>query len=464
VGHITGSVAEENDNDPVEVRGDQILGSALDTSLGYPPTSPIYHRGGFTYDNKYWRYYPNGMIASSENTCAQVLYGPIYEFYDGIGQFDGALGFPTTDVATLPDGTSYAAFENGALWLNASNQVQEVLPLPPGMVKAFSGGLDPSVAGITQFAQTKVQELVTTALASQGAQDKATVTATLAFDSVGQGACIGAGFSSVGTSLPRSHTFRVHVEASLNGCWGILGNIASADLHVTVRLRLQGSTVSGFLEGYTIDGVSTPAGAFDEELRSQLRQALDGEYGQDLINQQVPSGVQVLAVSVDQHGNVLICIEPLCTMSTLSAQVEGSLRGETLARLRAFRDELFADSSIAPQFAQIVDVFGPLFINLLHAQPDGQELGGQVAKMLVGAAQDPDREGLKREVITTAEQLVEAEEHAREHRDYVPLVLGRAIRQLRRAAAQGQDLAAALSEAPSVFERHRRDDDEDRDD
>ena len=464
MGHITGSVAEENDNDPVEVRGDQILGSALDTYLGYPPTSPIYHRGGFTYDNKYWRYYPNGMIASSENTCAQVLYGPIYEFYDGIRQFDGALGFPTTDVATLPDGTSYAAFENGALWLNASNQVQEVLPLPPGMVKAFSGGLDPSVAGITQFAQTKVQELITTALASQGAQGKATVTATLAFDSVGQGACIGAGFSSVGTSLPRSHTFRVHVEGSLNGCWGILGNIASADLHVTVRLRLQGSTVSGFLEEYTIDGVSTPAGAFDAELRSQLKQALDGEYGQDLIKQQVPSGIQVLGVSVDQHGNVLHLhraavhdVNALRTGRRLTARRD-------VTRLRTFRDELFAESSIARQFAQIVDVFGPLFINRLHAQPDGQELGGHIAKMLVGAAQDPDREGLKREVIATAEQLVEAEEHAREHPDYVPLVLGRAIRQLRHAAAQGQDLAAVLREPRSVFEREGRDDDEDRDD
>jgi hypothetical protein len=464
VGHITGSVADENDNDPVEVRGYQILGSALDTLLGYPPTSPIYHRGGYVYDNKFWRYYPNGIIASSENTCAQVLYGPIYDYYDGIGQFDGRLGFPTTDITALPDGTSYAAFDNGVLWLNASNDVQELSPLAPGLVQSFSGGLNPTASGIAQFAQSKIQGLVSNALASQGAQGKVDVTATVTFDSVGQGACIGAGFESVGTSLPRSHTFRVHVDASLTGCLGFFGDIVSADFHVTVRLRVGGGKVSVFLEGYTIDGVSSPFGALDNDVRSQLAQALNGEYGQDLLNQALPSGIQLLAVTVDTQGDIQIFIEPLCTTSTLSTQMDGSMRGETLTRLRAFRDELLGESPIAGEFGQILDVFGAFFIDRLRAQPDAHELGGYIANMLVGAAHSRAQASLKRELITTAELLVEAEKHARRNPDYVPLVLDRAIRQVRHAAAQGQDLTTALSQAGPIFERHLHDEDQDRDD
>jgi hypothetical protein len=462
VGHITGSVAEFNDNDPVEVRGYEILGSSIDAALGYPPTTPIYHRGGYVYDNKYWRYYPHGMIASSENTCAQVLYGAIYDHYDDVGQFDGHLGFPTTDITTLADGTSYAAFDSGVLWLDHSGTVQEVQPLSSGLVASFSGGLDPTPAGIAQFAQGKISGLVDAALAQQGAQGQVVVDATVTFDSVGQGACTGAGFSSAGTSLPRSHTFRVHVDAGLTGCLGVFGKPISADFHVTVRIRLGGGKVSVFLESYAIDGVSSPAGAFDSDIRSRLSQALNGEYGQDLLNQALPSGIQVLAVTVDAQGNIQIFIEPLCTTSTLSAQIDGSLRGETLVRLRALRDDLVGESSLAGELRQIVDVFGPYLVDRLHAEPDGRELRTHIASMLVGATRQRSRARLKEQVLTTAEQLVEAERHARTDPEYLPLVLERAVKQIRHAAAHEQDLLSALAEAGPIFERHQRHEDDER--
>ena len=471
MGHIKGNVAEANDNDPVEVRGDEIMGTALDTILGYPPSTPIYHRGGFVYDNKFWRYYPHGMIASSENTCAHVLYGPIYEYYDGIGQFDGRLGFPTTDITSLPDGTSYAAFDHGVLWLSPSDGVVEVQPLAPSLVQSVSGGLDPTGPGIAAFAQDKIQGLIASALASQGSEQqtdlvtKVQANATVTFDSVGLGACVGAGFHSAGISLPRSHTFRVHVDAHLTGCFGIFGDLATADFHVTARLRVSGGTASVFLESYAIDHISSPAGAFDDQVRSSLTKALNDEYGQDLLNQQLPSGLQLLAVTVDQDGVIGIYIEPLCTTSTLSSQIHGSLRGETLTRLRAFRDELFGESSIAREFNQIIDVFGPFFIDRMRAEEDSRELGAHIAEMLVGAARKRDRARLKREVITTAERLVEAEKHARRDPHYVSLVIDRAVRQVRHAGAQGQDLTTALSEAGGIFERdHQRDRDHDRDD
>jgi hypothetical protein len=470
VAHIKGNVADANDNDPVEIRGYQIQGTALGTILGYPPTTPIYHRGGFVYDNKFWRYYPHGMIASSENTCAHVLYGPIYTYYDKVGQFDGHLGFPTTDVKTLPDGTSYAAFDHGVLWLDGTNHVQEVPPVAAGLVKSLSGGLDPTGPGIAEFAQDKIQKIIADALASQGAQQntdlvaQVQVTATVTFDSVGQGACVGAGLYSVGTSLPRSHTFRIHVEGSLTGCFGIFGDLATADLHVTARLQVvDGSKVSVYLEGYSIDSVKSPAGAFDGQIRGSIMQALNSEYHQDLLNQQLPASIQLLAVTVDEDGEIHVFIEPPCTTSTLSARIDGSLRDETLLRLRTFRNELVGESPIGREFNQILDVFGPVFIDALHAEDDRDELGGHIAKMLVGAARERGREHLKREVIATAERLVEAEKHARREPDYVKLVVQRAIRQVRHAAAQGQDLATALREAEHVFERHHRDDDDDDD-
>jgi hypothetical protein len=83
--------------------------------------------------------------------------------------------------------------------------------------------------------------------------------------------------------------------------------------------------------------------------------------------------------------------------------------------------------------------------------------------MLVGAARKRDRARLKREVIATAERLVEAEKHARRDPSYLSLVLERAIRQIRHAAAQGQDLATALSESERIFEPHHRVDDDDHD-
>jgi hypothetical protein len=464
VGHIKGNVADPNDNDPVEIRGDQIMGTALDAILGYPPSSPIYHRGGFVYDNKFWRYYPHGMIASSENTCAHVLYGPIYSHYDGINQFDGRLGFPTTDITTLPDGTSYAAFDKGVLWLDGSNEVHEVTPLSSTLVQSLSGGLEPTGPGIAQFAQDKIQGLIAAALTAQGGDaSQVQATATVTFDSVGQGTCVGAGFHTAGTSLPRSHTFRVHVDASLNGCWGILGDLVTADFHVTVRLRFGGGKVSVFLEGYHIDHVSSPAGAFDSQVIAALSQALNHEYGQDLLNQQLPSGIQLLGVTVDQDGNIQIFIEPMCTTSTLAAQIDGTMRRETLTRLRALRDELVGESSIGREFNQIVDVFGPFFIDRLHGERDRRDLGAHIAEMLVGAARKRDRARLKREVIATAERLVEAEKHARRDPSYLSLVLERAIRQIRHAAAQGQDLATALSESERIFEPHHRVDDDDHD-
>jgi hypothetical protein len=95
------------------------------------------------------------MILCDATTCAQVLFGPILDYYASINQFESALGFPSTDVSQMPDGTSFVAFENGVIWLDEQGTVHNLDPLAPIFVKAFSG-IDPTPNGIAAFAQNKI--------------------------------------------------------------------------------------------------------------------------------------------------------------------------------------------------------------------------------------------------------------------------------------------------------------------
>ena len=98
---IIGSPVEFEDGDPVEIRAMQLWGTGLGNSLGPAwEASPIYSNEFNTY---FWQYYPNGMIACGPGNCACVLYGAIYNYYDLQDEFQGPLGFPTSDVTQLLD-------------------------------------------------------------------------------------------------------------------------------------------------------------------------------------------------------------------------------------------------------------------------------------------------------------------------------------------------------------------------
>jgi hypothetical protein len=383
VTHIGGTATEDNDNDPVEVRQYQILGTTLDEAIGYP-TTPIWHGGGF-----YWRYFERGMIVSGPGACASVLYGPILDFYGTVGQFHGQLGSAASDVSLLPDGTSYAVFENGVVWVDGEGNAGELSPLAPALVKAF-GGLDPSAEGIAKFAQEKIQSMAQSALeSSQHLRENVNqITVSVNFVETGEGSCRGAGFSSAGHSLTRSHVFHAHFEFGLTGCAGTFGG-ASADLRVVVRLQVAPPTVSAFMESFDIEAVSSPFGAGDGDITQALSNQLVNQYGKDLIGKTLPSGFNVLAGLVDREGEANVYIEPLCTTSSILSRSERPEVDATLNRLREVRDAHLTHTPHGRDLVAIVDAFGGILLAALRRHPDGERLRRWLGDLLVEAAGRP---------------------------------------------------------------------------
>ncbi len=91
---IVGIPADPGEENPVAVRGVQIEGSSLQAAIGFPETPVYTNRPDFPSERRYWQYYGDGMILCDANTCAQVLFGPILDYYATINQFESALGFP----------------------------------------------------------------------------------------------------------------------------------------------------------------------------------------------------------------------------------------------------------------------------------------------------------------------------------------------------------------------------------
>lgn len=138
---IIGIPADPGEENPVATRGVQIEGSSLQADIGFPET-PVYTNQPDTSSERiYWQYYgngiwPDGMILCDANTCAQVLFGPILDYYATINQFGSPLGFPSTDVTKMPDGTSFVAFENGVIWLDEQETIHNLDAIASNLVKA----------------------------------------------------------------------------------------------------------------------------------------------------------------------------------------------------------------------------------------------------------------------------------------------------------------------------------------
>lgn len=286
---IIGQVDDPNNNDPVEVRALQVLDAGLEPQIGLP-ASPVYYDLDGEQPAHYWQYFDTGVIVWSENTCAQVLYGPIMDYWGTTGQFQGPLGSPATDITPAPqnDGEFYAVFEHGVLWQYVNGDVTQSNPVQSSDVEAFTG-FDPTISGITQLAQQTLSSLAQSALATnqQLMQYVSSINSTVTFDSIGLGGCSGASFSSAGTSLLPSHIFKVHFDFGLNGCAGAFGD-ATADIHVTVRLTLSATDVQAFLVSYTIDAVGSPFEAANQQIKNGLTNALNDQFGSALVDASIP--------------------------------------------------------------------------------------------------------------------------------------------------------------------------------
>lgn len=392
---IGGQRADDNDNDPVEVRHYQILGGGLDDELGRFPTSPIWTRWDVGTGYLFWQYFPNGIIISSPDTCACVLYGPIYNFWDETGEFDGPLGAPSTDVLRLPSapagpgspppppGASYAVFEHGVLYLDPDigATVAELSPVTPDLVTNGTG-IVPTGDGIAQAAQVTIQAFADSTLATnQHLSDNVEkINTRTSFNSTGPGGCSGASFNADGRSLLRSHILNVHFDFTLKGCAGTFGD-ASADLRLEVRLFINPPSVTARLVNFWIDAVSSPFSAGDSDIRDGLTSALNGQFGRDLLNRTIPKGITVLAGIVENSGDVNLYIAPICAASALVSQSENSST-TTLSQLRRLRDEHLAKRLTTRNLVEVMEVFGPALVAGVQDQRDGPALREAITQLL----------------------------------------------------------------------------------
>jgi hypothetical protein len=446
--HIVGAIADPGENDPVEVRGFQIEGTAIGNTIGYA-TSPVYtNRPDFPSQRKYWQYYSNGMIVSGFNTCAQVLFGPILDYYGTVGQFGGHLGCPSTDIKQAQDGTSFAAFENGVVWLDSQGTVHELEPLEPVLVKAYSG-IDPTPTGIAAFAQTKMNSLAEQAIQnnSQLKDNVSSISATVQFEQTGAGGCASASFQIAGTSLQRSHIFKVHFDFNLSGCAGVLGG-ASADLHITARLRITPPSVSAFLESFNIDGVSSPAGLGDSDITNGLTNALYQQQGVDLIGAKLPAGADILAAVVDGAGNVDAYQEPMCMSSAMVTRAAQPAALATLAQIRRLRDQHLLRAKDGKQFTQVVDGFGPMLTEAIRTQPDGTQLREKVSQFLLAHFHEhADLEKLSREIAEPNRRAVSLLNTVAKNRRSGDLerIRARSVRFIREEISEGVSFASVMA-------------------
>jgi hypothetical protein len=380
---IVGIPADPAGDNPVAVRGFQIEGSALQAAIGFPETPVYTNRPDFPSERRYWQYYSNGMILCDANTCAQVLFGPILDYYASVNQFESALGFPSTDVSQMPDGTSFVAFENGVIWLDEQGTIHNLDPIAPILVKAFSG-IDPSPSGIAAFAQNEITTLAQQQLQTnpQLSGNVSSISATVQFESTGDRGCAGASLDTLGHSLLRSHIFKVHFDFGLSGCAGAFGS-ASADMHMTVRLRVSPAKISAFLESFNIDAVSSPGGLGDNDIQTGLSNAFYSEQGVDLINQPVQAGANVLSAIVDDAGNVNVYTEPLCMGSSMMRRVANPRAESTLEQIRQLRDKHLVRSPQGRQIVQLFEAAGPVVTEAVRREEYSSELRGRVSEFLV---------------------------------------------------------------------------------
>jgi stage II sporulation protein D len=93
--HITGPIREKYD--------------ALDCAPGLPRSRQVQVADGLR------QKFEDGTIYFSEGTGAHELHGPVLAHYLEVGGPNGRLGFPTTDVRRLENGSVRAGFEHGAI-------------------------------------------------------------------------------------------------------------------------------------------------------------------------------------------------------------------------------------------------------------------------------------------------------------------------------------------------------------
>jgi hypothetical protein len=379
------------------------------------------------------------MILCDRNTCAHVLYGPILDYYGTINQFGSALGFPSTDVTQIPDGTSFVAFENGVIWLDGQGTIHNLDPIASNIVKGATG-IDPTPNGIADYVQQQINTLAQQQV--QTNKNISSISTTVQFESIGDRGCAGASIDTLGHSLLRSHIFKVHFDMKLRGCAGVFGD-ATADLHVTIRLSVSPTKISAFLVSFNIDAVSSPGGFADNDISTALSNALYSQQGVDQINQAVPAGVTVLTAIVDGTGNVNIYMEPMCLGSSMLLRVAEPQAEPTLEQIRRLRDEYLLATPQGVQMVQLFEAAGPIVTEAIRHEEHASELRGRISEFLLhNFTKAADLASISKALEEPGRRAVALVDRLANNRgqDAIPAVLNNVIRFVREEVSPRADI------------------------
>ncbi|SET77608.1 N-acetylmuramoyl-L-alanine amidase, partial [Geodermatophilus poikilotrophus] len=92
------------------------------SGLGYPVTDVQPLGGGGVF-----AHFEGGSVYWSAATGARIVYGVVRDRWAAAGWETGALGYPTTDVQSLPSGGLYAHFQRGSIYWTAGTGARVVL-------------------------------------------------------------------------------------------------------------------------------------------------------------------------------------------------------------------------------------------------------------------------------------------------------------------------------------------------
>jgi hypothetical protein len=140
--------------------------------------------------------------------------------------------------------------------------------------------------------------------------------------------------------------------------------------------------VTARLVNYWIDGVSSPFSAGDHDIRDGLSQALNGQYGRDLLNRSMPKGFTVIGAIVENNGDVDLYIAPLCSASSVLMSTNQAASMESLAQIRRLRDLHMSGHDWGRDLVRDQDFLGPILTAALRDQRDARELERKLARLL----------------------------------------------------------------------------------